>query len=139
MNGSQDLPGVKTVSVFFFVVCFFILFYILFEQWTYVAVLSAGKGTMFLSEQIVLTVIVHDFLNIWPTVLLISIPAAKSSQRVLVTKWNTILTDLPGELCAFWQCQRDEAGTDFNKKKKKKLRQRTKEEEMLPYGTEGLI
>lgn len=119
MNGSQDLPGVKTVSVFFFVVCFFILFYILFEQWTYVAVLSAGKGTMFLSEQIVLTVIVHDFLNIWPTVLLISIPAAKSSQRVLVTKWNTILTDLPGELCAFWQCQRDEAGTDFNKKKKK--------------------
>ena len=94
---------------------------------------------MFLSEQIVLTVIVHDFLNIWPTVLLISIPAAKSSQRVLVTKWNTILTDLPGELCAFWQCQRDEAGTDFNKKKKKKLRQRTKEVEMLPYGTEGLI
>ena len=124
---------------FFVVVCFFILFYILFEQWTYVAVLSAGQGTMFLSEQIVLTVIVHDFLNIWPTVLLISIPAAKSSQRVLVTKWNTILTDLPGELCAFWQCQRDEAGTDFNKKKKKKLRQRTKEEEMLPYGTEGLI
>ena len=61
----------------------------------------------------------HDFLNIWPTVLLISTPAAKSSQRVLFTKWNTILTDLPGELRAFWQCQRDEAGTDFNKLKKK--------------------
>lgn len=100
-------------------VCFFILFYILFELWTYTAVLSAGKGTMFLREKIVLTVIVHDFLNIWPTVLLISTPAAKSSQRVLFTKWNTILTDLPGELRAFWQCQRDEAGTDFNKLKKK--------------------
>ena len=70
----------------FLFVCFFILFYILFELWTYIADLSAGKETMFLREQILLTVIVHDFLNIWPTVLLISTPAAKSSQRVLVTK-----------------------------------------------------
>lgn len=61
MNGSQDLLVLR-LSVFFCCCLFlFILFYILFEQWTYTAVLSAGKGTMFLSEQIVLTVIITLF------------------------------------------------------------------------------
>lgn len=112
-----------------------ILYFLTFELWTYIAVLSTRKGIIFLYEQIVLRVVAHDFLNIWPTVRLISIPAAKSSQSIFVTKWNRILPDLPGGLCVFWQCQRDEAGTEFFKKAGTENKGRG----MLPYGIEGLV
>lgn len=58
---------------------------------------------------------VFNFLNIWPTVLLYSIPAAKPLHTDFAARWKQILPGLPGMLCASWQCRTDEAGTDLER------------------------
>lgn len=90
----------------------------------YIVAFSTRIRIIFLEEQIVLRVIVLDFLKIWTTVLSCSSPAAKSSHGVFVTKWKRDPAGLPGILGAFWQCWRDEAGTDLEKSWDREQRKR---------------